>query len=101
MENIKTIKFARKRSFYTDICLKSKEGFTFDSFSMSKSIQKFYLNLANDLVHIFPSAARKFDIEYVEKYYMFDLSHNELTFRTVQTKSVSNLLKTFDTNKAI
>ena len=51
---------------------------------MSKSIQKFYLNLATDLVQMFPSAARKFDIESVEKYYnMFDLSHNELTFQTV------------------
>ena len=65
---------------------------------MSKSIQKFYLNLATDLVQMFPSAARKFDIESVEKYYnMFDLSHNELTFQTVQTMSISSLLKAFDT----
>ena len=64
---------------------------------MSKSVQKFYLNLANDLVQMFPSAARKFDIESVEKCYnMLDLSYNELIFQTVETKSFDTL-KTFDT----
>ena len=46
--------------------------------------------------------ARKFGVESVENYYnnMFDLSHNKLTFQTVQANSVSNCLKTYDINKA-
>ena len=65
-------------------------------------LKKSYLYLANDLVQRLLAAARKFAIESVENYYdnMFDLSHNKLTFQTVQANSISNLLKTNKTSKA-
>ena len=47
-------------------------------------------------------AARKFDIEAVKNYYndMFDLCHNKLNFQTVQSNTISNLLKACNVNKA-
>ena len=58
-------------------------------------------NLANDLVQKLLAAVRKFDIGAVKTYYndMFDLSHNKLNFRTVQSNAISNLLKTCSINK--
>ena len=62
---------------------------------MSESIKKFYSNLANELVQRLTAAAREFGIESVENHYnnMFNIQF--------LANSISNLLKTVDTNKTI
>ena len=62
---------------------------------MSESIKKFYSNLANELVQRLTAAARKFGIESVENYY------NNMFHIQLLANSISNLLKTVDTNKTI
>ena len=47
----------------TDVCLRRvEEELKFDPFTISELFNKFYSNLANDLVQKLPAAARKFDI---------------------------------------
>ena len=84
------------------MCIETKAGLPFESFSISELFKKSYFYLANDLVQRLLAAARKFAIASVENYYdnMFDVSRNKLTFETVQANYISNLLKTYKTSKA-
>ena len=92
----------KKRLLCTDVCVKVEEDLKFDPFTISELFKKLYSNLANDLVHKLPAASKKFGIENVKDYYndMFELSHNELNFQTVQPNTIFNLLKSFNVNKA-
>ena len=64
--------------------------------------KKLFSNLANDLVQKLPTAPNKFGNKSVEDYYndMFNFYPKKLTFQTIQTKCISDLLKNCDTNKA-
>ena len=64
--------------------------------------KKLFSDLANDLVQKPPVAANKFGNKSVEDYYndMFNLYPKKLTFQTIQTRYISDLLKNCDTNKA-
>ena len=90
MENIKKLGLPEKRLPCTNICIKAEGELNFDPFTISESLEKFYSNLANDLVQKLLAAARKFDIEAVKNYYndMFDLNHNKLNFQTVQPNTI-------------
>ena len=63
--------------------------------------KKLFPNLANDLVQKLPALAKKFGKKSVEDYYhnMFNLHPKRLTFQTVQTRYISDLLKNCDINK--
>ena len=63
--------------------------------------KKLFSNLANDSVQKLPTAPSKFGNKSVEDYYdMFNFYPKKLTFQTIQTKCISDLLKNCDTNKA-
>ena len=85
-----------------DVCLKAKEEVKLDTFTISELFKKFYFNLANDLVQKFPSATKKLDIGAAKNYYndMFELSHDRLNFKTVQSNTILNLLNECNVNKA-
>ena len=91
-----------KRSPSTNICLETENGLTFDPYTISEVFKKLFSNLANDLVHKLPTAANKFGNKSVEDYDndMFNFYPKNLTFQTIQTKCISDLLKNCDTNKA-
>ena len=74
----------------------------FYTFTISELFKKFYFNLANDLVQKFPAATKKIDIGAAKNYYndMFELSHDRLNFKTVQSNTILNLLKECNVNKA-
>ena len=74
----------------------------FDTFKISELFKKFYFNLANDLVQKFPAATKKIVIGAAKNYYndMFELSHDRLNFKTVQSNTILNLLKECNVNKA-
>ena len=57
-----------KRLPCTDLCLKAKEEFQSDPFTISELFKILYSNLANDLIQKVPAAARKLDIEAVKNY---------------------------------
>ena len=63
--------------------------------------KKLFPNLANDLVQKLPALAKKFGKKSLEDYYhnMFNLHPKRLTFQTVQTRYISDLLKNCDINK--
>ena len=75
---------------------------TFDPFTISEVFKKLFSNLANDLVHKLPAVAKKFGNKSVEDYYndMFNLNLKKLTFQTIQTRYISDLIKNCDINKA-
>ena len=64
--------------------------------------KKSFSNLANDLVQKLPAAAKTFGNKSVEDYCndMFKLNPKKLTFQTIQTRYISDLLKNCDINKA-
>ena len=70
--------------------------------SVSEMFKKLFSNLANDLVQKLPTAPNKFSNKSVEDYYndMLNFYPTKLTFQTIQTKCISDLLKNCDTNKA-
>ena len=61
-----------------------------------------FSNLANDLAQKLPMAANKFCNKSIEHYYndIFNLYPKKLTFQTIQTRYISDLLKNCDSNKA-
>ena len=75
---------------------------TFDPFTISEVFKKLFSNLANDLVHKLPTAARKVGNKSVEVYHnnMLNLNPKRLTFQAIQTRYISDLLKDCDVNKA-
>ena len=91
-----------KRSPSTNICLDTENGLTFDPYTISEMFKKLFSNLANDLVQKLPTAPNKFGNKSVEHYYndMFNFYPKKLTFQTIQTQCISDLLKNCDTNKA-
>ena len=74
----------------------------FDPYTISEMFKKLSSNLANDLVQKLPVADNKFGNKSVEHYYhnMFNFYPKKLTFQTIQTRYISDLSKTCDTNKA-
>ena len=86
-----------KRSPSTNICLEAENEGT-----ISEKFKKLFSNLANDLVQKLPAAATKFGNKSVEDYHnhMFNLYPKKLTFKTIQTRYISDILKNCDANKA-
>ena len=74
--------------------MRQKNGLTFDTYTISEVFKKLFSNLAHDLVQKLPAAAKKFGNKSVEDYYMFNLNPKQLTFQTIQTRYISDLLKT-------
>ena len=64
--------------------------------------KKLFSNLASDLVQKLPAAANKFGNESVEDYYndVFNFYPKKVTFQTILTRYISDLLKNCDTNKS-
>ena len=75
---------------------------TFDPFAISEFFQKFYSNLASNLVDKLPAAVSKFGLHYVEVYYknVLQLQENKFIFHTIESSSVLKLLKNVEVNKA-
>ena len=75
---------------------------TFDPFAISEVFQKFYSNLASNLVDKLPAAVNKFGLHSVEVYYknVLQLQENKYIFHTVESSSVLKLLKNVEDNKA-
>ena len=101
-KTLKQLGLPDKRSPSTNICLEAENGLTFDLYTISEMFKKLFSNLANDLVQKLPAAANKFGNKSAEDYYndMFDFYPKKLTFQTIQTRYISDLLKNCDTNKA-
>ena len=94
-KTLKQLGLPDKRSIFTNICIETKNGLTFDLFTIFEVFKKFFFNLVNDLFKKLLAAAEKFSEKSVEDYYnnMFNLNPKRLTFHTIQTKYVSDLLK--------
>ena len=75
---------------------------TFDPFAISEVFQKFYSNLASNLVDKLPAAVNKFGLHSVEVYYknVLQLQENKFIFHTIDSNSVLQLLKNVKVNKA-
>ena len=58
-ETLKELGLQNNRSPSPNICLKKKDGLTFDPFAISDVFQKFYSNLASNLVDKLPVAVNK------------------------------------------
>ena len=101
-ETLKELGLQNNRSPSSNICLKKKDGLTFDSFAISGVFQKFYSNLANNLVNKLPAAVNKFGLHSVEVYYKNVLQLQEIKsiFHTVESNSVLKILKNVEVNKA-
>ena len=63
--------------------------------------KKFYSHFANHSVHKLPGGAKKFDIEAVKNYYndVFESIKTKLNSPTIQSNTISNLLKACNVNK--
>ena len=61
-ETLKELGLQNNRSPYSNICLKKKDGLTFDPFATSEVFQKFYSNLASNLIDKLPAAVNKFGL---------------------------------------
>ena len=101
-EILKELCLQNNRSPSSDICLKNKDGLTFDPFTISEVFQKFYYNLASNLVDKHPAAVNKFGLHSVEVYYknVLQLQENKFIFHTIDSNSVLQLLKNVKVNKA-
>ena len=91
------------RSHFSNICLKKEEGLTLDPFAISEVSQKFYSNLASNLVEKPLAAVNKFGLYSVEVYYknMLPLKENKFTFQIIESSSVLKLLQNVEINKAV
>ena len=67
---MKELSFPEKNILFYWYLSKSEKRVNMWRRRLSELFQKFYLNLANDLVKEFPVAAKKFGIESVEVYYI-------------------------------
>ena len=78
----------------TNICLEAENGLTLDPYTISEMFRELFSSLANDLVQKLPVAANKFGNKSVEDYYndMFNFHPKKLTFQTIQTRYISDLL---------
>ena len=82
--------------------MSEKDGLTFDPLAISEVFQKFYSNLASNLVNKFPAAVNKFGLHSVDVYYknVLQLQENIFIFHTIESSPVLKLLKNVEVNKA-
>ena len=101
-KTLKQLGLPDKRSPSTNIYLEAKYRLTFDLYTISEVFKKTFSNLANNLLQKLPAAAKKFGNKSVEDYSkdMFNLNPKKLHFQTIQTRYISDLLKSCDINKA-
>ena len=101
-ETLKELGLQNNRSPSSNICLKKKDGLTFDPFAISEVFQKFYSNLASNLVDKLPAAVDKFGLHSVEVYYknVLQLQENKFIFHAIESNSVLKPLKKVEVNKA-
>ena len=102
-KTVKQLRLPEKKSLWTNICIETKNGLTFDPFTISEVFKKLFSNLANNLVQKLPVVAEKFGNKSVEDYCnnIFNLNPKRITFQAIQTKYISDLLKICDKNKAV
>ena len=81
-ETLKELGLQNNRSPSSNICLKKKDGLTFDPFAVSEIFQKFCSNFASNLVDKFRAAVNKFGLHSVEVYYknVLQLQENKFIF---------------------
>ena len=94
-ETLKELGLQNNRSPSSNICLKKKDGLTFDPFAISEVFQKFYSNLANSLVDKLPAAVHKFALHSVEVYYknVLQLQENKFIFQAIKSSCLKNFQK--------
>ena len=98
----KELGLQNNKSPSSNICLKNKDGLAFDPFAISEVFQKFYSNLASNLVNKLPATVNKFGLHSLEVYYknVLWLEENKFIFHTIESNSVLKLLKNGEVNKA-
>ena len=91
-KTLKELGLQNNRSPSSDICLKKKEGLTFDPFAISAVFQKFYSNLVSNLVDKLPATVNKFgysaDVIYKN---VLRWQENKFTFQAIESSSVLKL----------
>ena len=102
MWNFKELGLQNNSSPSSDICIKLKEGLTFDSFTILEVICKFYSNFASKLVGKLPVTGNKFGLHSAEVYYenVLYLQDSKFTFQTIESSFVLKILKKVEVNKA-
>ena len=77
-----------------NICLKENDGLSFCSLSIANNFNKFFSNLAQNVIEKLPTGPNKFDINSVWEFYRpLNLEENPFHFTRVSENTISDFLK--------
>ena len=79
-----------KKNSPSNICLKNKNGLSFDSLSIAETFKKYYSSLAENLVLKLPKPPNNFGIQSVNNYYKKCNLKERLLFAKIESDKVFN-----------
>ena len=79
---------------------KDKNGFSFDSLSITETFKKYYSSLAENLLLKLPKPPNNSGIQIVNDYYKKCNLKERLLFAKIESDKVFKILKNFDESKA-
>ena len=91
---LKSLGLTNKKNSPSNICLKNKNGFLFNSLSIAETFKKYYSSLAENLVLKLPR------IQSIKNYYKKCNLNERLLFSKTESDKVFKILKNFDGSKA-
>ena len=90
-QTLKSLGLPNKKNSPSNICLKDKNGLSFDSLSIAETFKKYYSSLAGNLVLKLPKPSNDFGIQTVNNYYKkYNLKKRLLSAKT-DSDNISSL----------
>ena len=90
-QTLKSLGLPNKKNSPSNICLKDKNGLSFDSLSIAETFKKYYSSLAGNLVLKLPKPSNDFEIQTVNNYYKkYNLKKRLLSAKT-DSDNISSL----------
>ena len=83
-----------------NICLKDKNGLSFDSLLIAETFKNYYSSLAKNLVLKLPKPPNNFDIQSLDNCCKKCNLQEKLVFAKIESEKVFKILKNFDKSKA-
>ena len=99
-QTLKSLGLPKKKNSSSNICLKNKNGFSFNSLSIVETLKNYYFSLVVNLVLKLPKPPNNFGIQSVNNYYKKWNLKERLLLAKIESDKVFKMLKIFDESKA-
>ena len=95
-KTLKSLRLPNKNNYPSNICLKNKNGLSFNSLSIAETFKKSCSSLAENFVSKLPKPSNNFGMQLLNSYYKQCNLKKKVLFAKTELDRVFKILKNFD-----